>query len=78
MIGSNQVDSHFIQESIQAEQPETQDENLDDDELYRVFPEMVFTALVRNIAADNIADKPGEENDGEEQGHAGQSTKLLA
>lgn len=34
-----------------------------------MFPEFNIEVLVRNLTADNIADEPGEEYDGEEQGH---------
>lgn len=61
---SEQLNSHFIQEPVQAEKPESQNKQLDDDELHRVFPEVVFAALMRDIAANNVAHEPGEEYDG--------------
>ena len=40
------MNSHFIQEPIQAEKPKSQDENLDDNELHGVFPKVVIASLV--------------------------------
>ena len=57
-----QMYPHVTQESVQAEKTKSQKEQLDDDELYRMLPKVIITALVGNGPSDNVAYKPGKKD----------------
>lgn len=57
-----QMYPHVAQESVQAEKTKSQKEQLDDDELYRMLPKVIITALVGNGPSDNVAYKPGKKD----------------